>query len=65
MLKGLKIAYVKSGSFPMPDAPYFPIQPSGVIIGYQGTAGESIVSLSRISGKTTDPADGMSYTYSV
>ena len=65
MLKGLKIAYVKSGTFPMPDAPYFPINDSGSLIGYQGSAGDSIVSLSRVSGKTTDPVDGLNYTYSV
>lgn len=65
IMQGLELAFVKSGSYPVPDASdkgVITITASGTIIGYQWYAGANILSSIKMSD-AKDPLDKKYYTY--
>ncbi len=62
--KGMEILLAKGGTLPVPDENSISITASGVIIGYQGYAGNRVLSAVGMDSKSLDSFDGKYYTYS-
>lgn len=65
LYKALSLVNIRTGLFPMPDAPSVTLTYSGAAIGYQGYAGEAVQSTAKVGGSMNDTTTGLPLTYSV